>query len=39
MALATTDVSKAHTASIIKVTRINELGTTLAVSSNFHEHY
>jgi hypothetical protein len=34
MALVRTDVSKEHSASIIRVTRIGELGTTLAVTSN-----
>jgi mRNA-degrading endonuclease toxin of MazEF toxin-antitoxin module len=32
--LVTTDVSKDRRASIIRVTRISELGTTLAVTSN-----
>jgi hypothetical protein len=31
---ARTDVSEEHTASIIRVTRIGELGITLAVTSN-----
>jgi hypothetical protein len=30
-----TDVSEEHTAAIIKVTRIRELGTTLAVTSSY----
>jgi hypothetical protein len=34
MALVITDVSQEHSASIIRVTRIGELGTTLAVTSN-----
>jgi hypothetical protein len=34
VALAITDVSEERNASIIKVTRIGELGTTLAVTSN-----
>jgi hypothetical protein len=34
MALARTDVSEELSASIIRVTRIGELGTTLAVTSN-----
>jgi hypothetical protein len=34
VALVRTDVSEEHIASIIKVTRIGELGTTLAVISN-----
>jgi hypothetical protein len=34
VALVRTDVSEELTASIIRVTRIGELGTTLAVSSN-----
>jgi hypothetical protein len=34
VALVRTDVSKELSASIIKVTRIGELGTTLAVTSN-----
>jgi hypothetical protein len=33
-ALVGTDVSEEHKASIIKVTRIGELGTTLAVASD-----
>jgi hypothetical protein len=32
--LVRTDVSEEHSASIIRVTRISELGTTLAVTSN-----
>jgi hypothetical protein len=35
VALVRTDVSKELSGSIIKVTRIGELGTTLAVTSNF----
>jgi hypothetical protein len=34
MALETTDVSKERVASIIRVTRTGELGTTLAVTNN-----
>jgi hypothetical protein len=34
VALIKTDVSEEHSASFIRVTRIGELGTTLAVSSN-----
>jgi hypothetical protein len=34
VALAKTDVSKELSTSIIRVTRIGELGTTLVVSSN-----
>jgi hypothetical protein len=34
VALLRTDVSDERSASIIKVTRIGELGTTLAVTSN-----
>jgi hypothetical protein len=34
VALVRTDVSEELSASIIKVTRIGELGTTLAVTSN-----
>jgi hypothetical protein len=34
MALVRTDVSEEHSASIIRVTRIGELGTTLAVTGN-----
>jgi demethoxyubiquinone hydroxylase (CLK1/Coq7/Cat5 family) len=34
MALVRTDVSEEHIASIIRVKRIGELGTTLAVTSN-----
>jgi hypothetical protein len=34
VALVKTDVSEEHSASIIKVTRIGELGTTLAVTGN-----
>jgi hypothetical protein len=35
-ALVRTDVSEEHSASFIKVTRIGELRTTLAVTSNRH---
>jgi hypothetical protein len=34
VALVSTDVSEEFSASIIRVTRIGELGTTLAVTSN-----
>jgi hypothetical protein len=34
VALVRTDVLEEHSASIIRVTRIGELGTMLAVSSN-----
>jgi hypothetical protein len=34
VALVRTDISEERIASIIKVTRIGELGTTLAVTSN-----
>jgi hypothetical protein len=34
VALVRTDVSEELSASIIRVTRINELGTTLALTSN-----
>jgi hypothetical protein len=34
LALVTTDVSEERTAFIISVTRIGELGTTLAVTNN-----
>jgi demethoxyubiquinone hydroxylase (CLK1/Coq7/Cat5 family) len=34
VALVRTDVSEEHIASIIRVTRIGELGTTLAITSN-----
>jgi hypothetical protein len=34
VALVITDVSEEHSASFIRVTRISELGTTLAVTSN-----
>jgi demethoxyubiquinone hydroxylase (CLK1/Coq7/Cat5 family) len=34
VALVKTDVSEEHIASIIRVTRIGELGTTLVVTSN-----
>jgi hypothetical protein len=36
VALVRTDVSEEFSASIIRVTRIGELGTTLAVTSNRH---
>jgi hypothetical protein len=36
VALVTTDVSEEPSASIIRVTRISELGTTLALTSNQH---
>jgi hypothetical protein len=36
VAFVTTDVSEEHSTSIIRVTRISELGTTLAVTSNRH---
>jgi hypothetical protein len=36
VALVRTDVSEERTASFIRVTRIGELGTTLAVTSNRH---
>jgi hypothetical protein len=36
VALVRTDVSEELTTSIIRVTRIGELGTTLAVTSNRH---
>jgi hypothetical protein len=36
VALVRTDVSEELSASIIRVTRISELGTTLAVTSNRH---
>jgi hypothetical protein len=36
VALVRTDVSEELTASIYRVTRIGELGTTLAVTSNGH---
>jgi hypothetical protein len=36
--LVITDVSKELSASYIRVTRIGELGTTLAVISNRHTH-
>jgi hypothetical protein len=35
VALVRTDVSEELSASIIRVTRIGELGTTLAVTSNY----
>jgi hypothetical protein len=34
VALVRTDVSEALSASIMRVTRISELGTTLAITSN-----
>jgi hypothetical protein len=34
VALVITDVSEEHSASLIRVTRIDELGTTLAATSN-----
>jgi hypothetical protein len=37
MALVRTDVSEERSASIIRVTRIGELGTTLALPSNGHK--
>jgi hypothetical protein len=36
--LVITDVSEELSASLIRVTRIGELGTTLAVTSNRHMH-
>jgi hypothetical protein len=36
VALVRTDVSEEHSTSIIRVTRIGELETTLAVTSNRH---
>jgi hypothetical protein len=36
VALVRTDVSEEHSTSFIRVTRIGELGTTLAVTSNRH---
>jgi hypothetical protein len=36
VALVRTDVSEESSASFIRVTRISELGTTLAVTSNQH---
>jgi hypothetical protein len=36
VALVRTDVSEEPSASFIRVTRIDELGTTLAVTSNQH---
>jgi hypothetical protein len=36
VALVRADVSEEHKASYIKVTRIGELGTTLAITSNRH---
>jgi hypothetical protein len=36
VALVSTDVSEERSACIIRVTRIGELGTTLAVTSNQH---
>jgi hypothetical protein len=38
VALVRTDVSEELSASFIRVTRISELGTTLAVTSNRHTH-
>jgi hypothetical protein len=38
VALVRTDVSEELSASFIRVTRIAELGTTLAVTSNLHSH-
>jgi hypothetical protein len=38
VALVRTDVSEELSASFIRVTRIGELGTTLAVTSNRHTH-
>jgi hypothetical protein len=37
VALVRTDVSEELTASIIRVTRIRELGTTLALTSSRHK--
>jgi hypothetical protein len=34
VALVRTDVSEEHTASIIRVTRIGDIGTTLEITSN-----
>jgi hypothetical protein len=36
VAVVRTDVSEEHSVSIIRVIRIGELGTTLAVTSNRH---
>jgi hypothetical protein len=36
VALVRTDVSEEFSSSIVRVTRIGELGTTLAVTSNRH---
>jgi hypothetical protein len=36
VALVRTDVSEEHSASIIRVARISELGTKLAITSNRH---
>jgi demethoxyubiquinone hydroxylase (CLK1/Coq7/Cat5 family) len=36
VALVRTDISEERSASIMRVTRIGELGTTLAVTSNRH---
>jgi hypothetical protein len=36
VALVRTDISEELSASIIRVTRIGELGKTLAVTSNYH---
>jgi hypothetical protein len=38
VALVRTDILEEHKASIIRMTRINELGTTLAVTSNRSMH-
>jgi hypothetical protein len=38
VALVRTDVSEELSASFIRVTRIGELGTTLAITSNRHMH-
>jgi hypothetical protein len=39
VALVSTDVSEELSASFIRVTRIGELGTTLAVTSNRYTQY
>jgi hypothetical protein len=39
MSLVTTDVSEERVAFILWAERISELGTTLAVTSNYCEHY
>jgi hypothetical protein len=39
VALVRTDVSEELSASIIRLTRIGELGTVLAVTSNRHIHF